>query len=37
MENELKAVGAGVVARIHVEPGQAVEKGAVLIDFEGAS
>jgi biotin carboxyl carrier protein len=36
MENELKAVGPGVVASIHVQPGAAVEKGAVLIEFEVA-
>jgi len=33
MENELKAESAGVVARILVEPGQAVEKGAVLVEL----
>jgi pyruvate carboxylase subunit B len=33
MENELKAESAGVVARIHVEPGQAVEKDQILIDL----
>jgi biotin carboxyl carrier protein len=33
MENELKAEAAGVVTRIHVEPGQAVEKDQVLIDL----
>jgi biotin carboxyl carrier protein len=35
MENELKAESAGVVARILVEPGQAVEKGAVLVELVG--
>jgi pyruvate carboxylase subunit B len=34
MENELKAEGGGVVSRILVEPGRAVEKGAVLVEFE---
>jgi pyruvate carboxylase subunit B len=34
MENELKAPGDGVVARIEVEAGQAVEKGAVLLVLE---
>jgi pyruvate carboxylase subunit B len=34
MENELKAETAGVVALIHVAPGQAVEKDQVLIDLE---
>jgi pyruvate carboxylase subunit B len=33
MQNELKADAAGIVSRIHVAPGQAVEKGAVLIEF----
>ena len=34
MENELKAEADGVVARVLVEPGQAVEKGAILVEFE---
>ena len=34
MENELKAEADGVVARVVIEPGQAVEKGAVLVEFE---
>jgi biotin carboxyl carrier protein len=34
MENELKAVGAAVVKVVRVEPGQAVEKGQVLVEFE---
>jgi pyruvate carboxylase subunit B len=34
MENELKAEAAGVVARIHVEPGQAVEKDQILVDLD---
>jgi acetyl/propionyl-CoA carboxylase alpha subunit len=34
MENELRAPGAGKVKTLLVEPGKAVEKGAVLIDFE---
>ncbi|MEO5511591.1 MAG: biotin/lipoyl-containing protein [Longimicrobiales bacterium] len=33
MENELKADVAGVVSRIVAAEGQAVEKGAVLIEF----
>jgi biotin carboxyl carrier protein len=37
MENELKTESAGVVARILVEPGQAVEKGAVLVELVGDS
>jgi biotin carboxyl carrier protein len=34
MENELKAVGAGVVRSVRVSAGEAVEKGQVLIEFE---
>lgn len=34
MENELKADAAGVVARVAVTAGQAVEKGTVMIEFE---
>ena len=37
MENELKAEVAGVVSRILVAPGQAVEKGTVLVEFEAAA
>lgn len=37
MENELKADGAGVVSRILAEPGKAVEKGTVLVEFEAVS
>jgi len=37
MENELKADAAGVVSRILVEPGQAVEKGTMLIEFTEAA
>lgn len=33
MENELRASSAGVVTAIRVAPGQAVEKGAVLIEL----
>jgi pyruvate carboxylase subunit B len=33
MENELRAAAPGVVASIRVTPGQAVEKGQVLIEF----
>ena len=33
MENELKAEAAGVVTRVSVEAGTAVEKGAVLVEF----
>lgn len=34
MENELKAAGPAVVEAIRVKPGQAVEKGAVLVTFQ---
>lgn len=36
MENELRAPGAGtaVVKAVHAKPGQAVEKGALLVEFE---
>jgi len=34
MENELRAPAAGVVRAVLVAPGQAVEKGQVLIEFE---
>jgi biotin carboxyl carrier protein len=34
MENELKAENAGVVARVLVAAGQAVQKGDVLMEFE---
>jgi biotin carboxyl carrier protein len=34
MENELKAETDGIVARVLVESGQAVEKGTVLVEFE---
>jgi pyruvate carboxylase subunit B len=37
MENELRAEGAGVVARVLVHAGQVVEKGAVLVEFEEAA
>lgn len=33
MENELKTDAAGVIARVFAQPGTAVEKGAVLIEF----
>ena len=35
MENELRAEVAARVKAVHVQPGQAVEKDQVLIDFEG--
>jgi len=33
MENDLKAAAQAVVDRIHVQPGQPVEKGDLLITF----
>ena len=33
MENELRAEAPGVVAHVHVRPGQTVEKDQVLIDL----
>ena len=34
MENELRAAAAGSVKRVHVAPGTAVEKGALLLEME---
>jgi pyruvate carboxylase subunit B len=34
MENELRAPAAGRVKAVHVTVGQAVEKGALLVEFE---
>jgi biotin carboxyl carrier protein len=34
MENELKSVAAGTVKAVRVSPGEAVEKGQVLVEFE---
>jgi biotin carboxyl carrier protein len=36
MENELRVQTAGVVRAVRVDAGSAVEKGAVLVDFEAA-
>lgn len=36
MENELKAAGTAVVRSVLVGPGEAVEKGQVLVEFEPA-
>ncbi len=33
MENEIRAPGAGVVRQVLVSPGQAVEKGAPLVEI----
>jgi biotin carboxyl carrier protein len=35
MENELKAAASGRVKAVRVNPGEAVEKGQVLLEFEG--
>jgi pyruvate carboxylase subunit B len=37
MENELRAATAGTVRVVRVRPGEAVEKGQVLVEFEAAS
>lgn len=34
MENELRAASAGIVKLVHVAPGTAVEKGALLLEME---
>jgi pyruvate carboxylase subunit B len=34
MENELRASSAGTVKTVHVQPGTAVDKGALLIELE---
>lgn len=34
MENELKSPGGGRIGKIHVEPGQTVEKDQILVEFE---
>jgi biotin carboxyl carrier protein len=34
MENELRAPTAAVVKGVRVKPGEAVEKGQVLVEFE---
>jgi biotin carboxyl carrier protein len=34
MENELRAAASGRVKSVLVAPGQAVEKGAVLVELE---
>jgi pyruvate carboxylase subunit B len=34
MENELKAASPAVVKAVRVSPGEAVEKGQVLVEFE---
>jgi pyruvate carboxylase subunit B len=34
MENELRAAGAGKVKAVHAKPGEAVDKGALLVELE---
>jgi pyruvate carboxylase subunit B len=34
MENELRASAGGTVKAVHAKPGQAVEKGALLVELE---
>jgi pyruvate carboxylase subunit B len=34
MENELRALAPGKVKSVRVQPGQAVEKGQILLDFD---
>ena len=34
MENELRAAGAGKVKSVHAKPGEAVNKGALLVELE---
>lgn len=36
MENELRVQAGGKVSAVHIKPGQAVEKGQVLVEFEVA-
>jgi biotin carboxyl carrier protein len=35
MQNEILAPGPGIVARFHVEPGQAVAAGEKLVELKG--
>jgi len=37
MENELRAVAGGVVRAVRVTPGAPVEKGQVLVEFDGTA
>jgi pyruvate carboxylase subunit B len=34
MENELRAAAVGTVRAVRVRPGEAVEKGQVLVEYE---
>ena len=37
MENELKSATASVVRAVRVQPGEAVEKGQILVEFESVA
>ena len=37
MENELKAPAPALIKAVRVQPGQAVEKGQVLLEFEDSA
>ena len=37
MENELRATAPGVVRTVRVRPGEAVEKGQVLVEFDAGT
>ena len=37
MENELKSATAAVVRSVRVQPGEAVEKGQILVEFESVA
>ena len=36
MENELRSTASGIVGSVRVQPGVAVEKGAVLVELRSA-
>jgi biotin carboxyl carrier protein len=36
MENELKSAASAVVRAVRVKPGEAVDKGQILVEFEAA-
>jgi pyruvate carboxylase subunit B len=37
MENELKSAASAVVRAVRVKPGEAVDKGQILVEFEAAT
>jgi biotin carboxyl carrier protein len=37
MENELKSPAAAIVRAVRVKPGEAVEKGQILVEFEAVA